>query len=134
MKFCYCTIILPTIVRKAIVPQNIILHERNAITLDSVGNDYGWLVVLVIHINIHFLESFLKFGVIVTINFNHIPTKRAPLVTKVLYLQGVLLKIQALHVIVINNGTEILQTEVVGKQSCLPYRAFITFAITHYYK
>lgn len=115
MQLCYRHIIFPTIMWKTIMPEDIVLHERNAITFDRICNDYCWFMSIFLAVLICFSESIFKLFMIISIYLNRIPPKSTPLIPKVLYFKRILLEIQTLHMVVVNNCHKVIQTEMVRK-------------------
>ena len=124
------TIILPTVMRKAVVPKNIVFHERNTLSFYGICNHRRRFVRRIMRIS----ECGLKCIMIMSVELDNIPPKRAPLCSEILKFQCFFASIKALHVIMINDCGQVLESVMVGKQCSLPYGAFIAFPVSQYCK
>ena len=116
-------IVLPTVVRETIVPEDVVMHEGNSPTLDGVGDDDEGACVGAVG------QGLEELVVVVAIDVADIPAEGAPFGGKVTQLQCVLGEVEALHLVTIHDGDQIAQTMMCGKESGLPDSSLVAFAI-----
>lgn len=77
------TVILPTVMRKAVVPKNIVFHERNTLSFYGICNHRRGFVRRIMRIS----ECSLECIMIMSVEFDNIPPKCAPLCSEILKFQ-----------------------------------------------
>ena len=117
MQLRYRTVVFPAVMGEAVVPEDVILHEGNALALDRVGNDHGGPVTGIVRIRQRGSQSVM----VVAVQFNDMPAEGAPFRPQILQLQRLFTGVQTLHMVVVDDGHQILQPVVVGKQCRLPH-------------
>jgi hypothetical protein len=102
-----------------VVPFNHAFHEADALALDRVGdNEHG------LSLRGGFCQSHGEIGVVVPIDFAHVPAERTPLVGHRCGTHHVLRAAGDLERIVIEDGDEIVELIVRGGHAGFPVGAF----------
>ena len=117
MQLRYRTVVLPAVMGKAIVPEDVVLHEGNALALDRVGNDHGGPVTGIVRIR----QRGSQGTMVMAVQFNDMPAEGTPFRAQIFQLQRFFTGVQTLHMVVVDDGHQILQPVVVGKQCRLPH-------------
>ncbi len=71
---------------------------------------------------------------VVSVQLDDVPAERAPLCAEILQLQRLFAGIEALHMVMVDDSDQIFEPVLVGKQRCLPDRAFVALAVAQYGK
>src|SRR5271170_1709645 len=115
------------VVRRPVVPQELVLHEVHAFAFDRVGDDARGLSSL----QRHAAERSPDLVKIVPVDFTHRPAEGFPFLREWLQIEDLLHGSQALNLVVINDGNQMVQTVVGSEQRSLPDRSFIAFTVTY---
>ena len=121
-------VVFPAVVGEAVVPEDVLLHEGHAVALDGVGNDDGGLAI-------SFGGQGLAQGVmVVAVDLMDIPAEGLPFGGQGAGVQGIIAEVQALHMVVVHNGHQIVKAEVGCQLGSFPDGALVAFAVAQDYK
>ena len=136
VQFIDCAVIFPSVMRKAIMPENVVLHKRNAFSLYRIGDHHrrpavssaGSVLIAIFLLAV--FQSPAKGFMAVPVYLFHIPAEGLPFCPEILQLQCVFAEIQRLHMVMVHDGSEVIQPEMIGKESRFPYLSFIAFSVS----
>lgn len=127
VELCDGCVVFPSVVGETVMPQNVVLHESNSFTLDGIGDYHDGLVAVVA--GSCFTEGAAEGGVVVPVDFKDAPPECFPFGCEVLEFEGVLVEVEALHMVVVNDCHEIVEPEMVGEKRGLPDGALVALAV-----
>ena len=70
-------------------------------------------------------------AVVVSVDFHDMPAEARP-AARHLYLQCVVAEVEALQVVVVDHGDQVVQAEVIGELRRLPHLALVAFAVAQH--
>ena len=109
------------------VPAGLILHEADALALDGVGKNDGWLA----DGGFGLLENVDQLAHVVTAGAQDVPAEAGVLFGERLNLHHILDQAVDLQAVAVDDGDDVVETEVAGLHRRLPHLAFLLFAIAH---
>ena len=125
------------------MPQDIVLHEADAVSFDRVGNDnhrfMGARSRDALPGRIVFFrarrpaEGFFKLSVVIPVYFNYTLDRVFSTLREIFQLQCVFTEIQRLHVVVVHHCHKVVQAEMIGEQRRLPHGPFVAFPVSENY-
>src|SRR6266699_1794000 len=111
--------------RRSVVPQNGVLHERHTFSLDGMRYHAARFSAF----EGKSTQRGAELVMVVAVNFDHCPAEASPFVSERLEAQSVRDRLETLHLIVVDDDDEIVQAMVRGKQDGFPVGALIAFSV-----
>src|SRR6266568_631395 len=109
-----------------IVPEEFVLHEAHALTLDGVRDGATRPAGLERQLR----HSLFNSCQVMTVQFADRPSECAPLVGQRIQIDHIFDRAKALNLVVVDNHGQVVQLMMRGEERSFPNRAFIALAIT----